>query len=202
MRNRKEATMKKTILAFAATLAMAFSAVAADLPSRTAPAAPVYSSIPYPTPWYVGVQAGVTAGTSNYLGYGNDSNFVLGVVGGYEFNPFLRGELNFVNRFSSNGLSDGQALTANVIGQYAIPGTAFTPYVLGGIGYGWNLYGQPFNNGSGAPHWNIGAGVRYALNQNWEVDARYRYLQQFSTYFPLTDKLNENIVTLGVNYRF
>jgi outer membrane immunogenic protein len=193
--------MKKTILALAATLAMAATAVAADIPSRSAPPAPpVFTSAAKVSPWYVGVQAGATAGNKDNFSFDN-SAAVFGVVAGYEVNPFLRLEGNVVNRFSRGHLPDGQAVTANVIGQYTVPGTAFTPYVLGGVGYGWNLYGNPIN-GNGAALWNIGAGVRYAVNANWEVDARYRYVQQFRTYAPIDEKLNENIVTLGVNYRF
>jgi outer membrane immunogenic protein len=192
--------MKKTILAFAATLAMAATAIAADIPSRKAPIAPVFASATQVSPWYVGVQAGATAGNKDRFGF-DGSTAIFGVIAGYEVNPFLRLEGNFVNRFSNGNLPSGQAVTANVIGQYTISGTGFTPYVLGGVGYGWNIYGDPTSN-DGAALWNIGGGVRYALNANWEVDARYRYVQQFKSYVPSGEKLNENIVTLGVNYRF
>jgi outer membrane immunogenic protein len=193
--------MKKTILALAATLTMAATAIAADLPARSAPPAPpVFTNATTASPWYVGVQAGMTAGNKDRFDF-NDSSAVFGVVAGYEVNPFLRLEGNFVNRFSRGNLPNGQMATANVIGQYTIPGTAITPYVLGGVGYGWNVYGNPTNS-NGAALWNVGGGVRYAVTANWEVDARYRYVQQFKSYVPSGEKLNENIVTLGVNYRF
>jgi outer membrane immunogenic protein len=193
--------MKKTILALAATLAMAATAVASDIPSRSYPAAPpVFATATTYSPWYVGVQAGMTAGNKDRFTF-NDSTPVFGVIAGYEVNPFLRLEGSFLNRFSRGDVTSGQMATANVIGQYTVPGTAFTPYVLGGVGYGWNVYGNPVNSG-GAALWNIGGGVRYAVNANWEVDARYRYVQQFKSYVPSGNKLNENIVTLGVNYRF
>jgi opacity protein-like surface antigen len=192
--------MKKTILALAATLTMAASAaIAADLPSRRAATSlPVFAT--ELSPWYVGVQAGLPAGNRDRLEL-DTSAAILGLTAGYEVNPFLRLEGNFVNRSTKNDATAGQMATANAIGQLTIPGTVITPYVMGGVGYGWNAYGDP-NNGYGAALWNIGGGVRVALTDNWELDGRYRYVQQFKSYVPSGEKINENIVTLGVNYRF
>ena len=188
--------MKKTIMAMVATLAMVSAAGATDLPSRRPAAAPVAASVDYPSNWYAGVNAGSTAGTDKFSFDG--SRGVIGGVVGYMANPFLRVEGDFTNRFSGSNTKDGQMATANAIVQHSIPGTAFTPYVLGGVGYGWNYYGN--RKGDAAALWNVGGGVRYAVNKSWELDARYKYVQQFRKFG--TDHFNENVVTVGANYRF
>jgi opacity protein-like surface antigen len=190
--------MKKTIMAMVATLAMASAASASDLPGRNSAPAPTPARADYPTSWYVGVNAGSTAGTDKFSFDG--SRGVIGGVAGYEVNSFLRVEGAFTNRFSGSNTKDGQMATANAIGQYTIPGTAITPYVLGGVGYGWNYYGDP--DGKAAALWNAGGGVRYAVSKNWEIDGRYKYIQQFKSYGDDGRKGNENSLTAGVNYKF
>lgn len=196
--------MKKTIMAVVATLGIATTALAGDLPSRkAAPQPPVFTQVSSPlSGWYVGVDAGATTGSN--LSTNNNGRAVVGGRVGYEVNPFLRLEGDFTNRFGSNNVRSGQMVTGNVIPQFTIPGTAITPYALGGVGYGWGYYGGL--NGGAQPLWNVGGGVRYALNKNWEVDARYRHVQGFNAYqvnVPNNaSKPHDNIVTMGLNYKF
>jgi outer membrane immunogenic protein len=193
---RRKQSMKKTIMTLVATLAMASAAIAADLPSRKTPASPMLTSTDLPTSWYVGVNAGSTAGTGKFTFDG--ARGVVGGVVGYEVNPFLSLEGDFTDRIDGRHTRGGQMATANAIMQYTVPGTVFTPYALAGAGYGWNAYGD--TKGKTAGLWNVGGGVRVALNSNWDLDARYKYVQQFEE---RGHKLfNENVITTGLNYRF
>lgn len=196
LRKVKGNSMKKTIMAMVASIGLATAAAAADLPRRNPAPAPAPMVTEYPYSWYVGLSGGATAG-SDKLSF-DGSRGVIGGVVGYEFGPFFRTEAEFTNRFSGSGVKDGQMATINAIAQYTISGTRFTPYLLGGVGYGWNAYGNL--NGNGAALWAVGGGVRYAVNRNWEVDARYKHVRQFESIGGYTP--NENILTAGINYRF
>ena len=63
------------------------------------------------------------------------------------------------------------------------------PYALAGVGY-------RLSDVKNEPVWNAGLGVRYEVTSNIEVDGRYRYLSDFKR------NRDENILTLGVNYKF
>ena len=66
--------------------------------------------------------------------------------------------------------------------------TQFTPYVGFGLGMGFintkskvTIPGADFSANTGSKTvsnfaWNVGAGVGIALNQNWTVDAGYRFV--------------------------
>lgn len=189
--------MKKTLIAMI-TAIVAMPAIAADVPfppRRTAD--PIFTQAEATKDWYVGFRAGATAGDRTRFTL-EDGRAVAGAAIGYEINPWLRVEADLTNRFGAG--RGGQMLTGNAIGQHTIQGTNFTPYVLAGVGAGWNQYGDA--KGNAASLWNVGGGVRYAINKTWELDARYRYVQQFERQAPGADKRNESLITTGVNYRF
>jgi opacity protein-like surface antigen len=175
--------MKLVISTLAATV-FSMTAFAADLPRRTVAPAPVFTQAPL-TGFYAGINGGV-AFNDNF----DNRDATVGGTVGYEFNRFLRGEVNVSNRF---GTDNGQSVTADAV--LGVPVGRFTPYTFVGVGYGFNGSGK--TNGDAAALWSVGGGVRYELTRNWEVDARYRYTRQFSD-----TNADNNAATLGLNYRF
>lgn len=176
----------KSLIATVATVVFAGSAYATDLPRRTAPVAPapIFTQQPL-TGFYVGVNTGVAFNDSF-----DNRDAIVGGTFGYEFNRFLRGEVNVSNRF---GTDNGQSVTADAI--LGVPVGRFTPYTFVGLGYGFNYLGKP--DGDPAALWSVGGGVRYELTQNWELDARYRFSRQFDH-----TNIDNSAATLGLNYRF
>lgn len=171
--------IRNTLIAFLA-IAGVTSAMAGDLPSRKqAPAAPVVTS---DSGFYAGLRGGVVF----------TDNVTIGAGVGYQFSRFIRAEANYDylnnDKNNVNGLSSSVA-TGNLIGQYPLAQWGLTPYALAGVGYRWaDIKNEPV--------WNVGAGVRYAVTQNVEVDARYRYISSFA------NERQGNAFTLGLNYKF
>lgn len=170
--------MNKTLITLAAVLVSGV-AVAGDLPSRKTaplpPERPVQDS-----GFFAGVRGGVVF---------ND-NITAGVGAGYQFNQFVRAEANYDYLNNDNNRTNGLTSnigTVNMIGQYQV--AAFTPYALAGIGYRWS-------DAKNEPVWNVGAGVRYNVVENVELDARYRYISSFQ------NERAGNLFTLGLNYKF
>jgi opacity protein-like surface antigen len=121
----------------------------------------------------------------------------LGVVAGYQLHPNARVEAAFDNLWRNTG-SNGQMLMVNAVAQYRIPTSVVTPYVLAGTGVGFNSFGTT-NIGSAEMLYNVGAGVRFAVSRNVELDARYRYISHFNT---SAANANANMLTVGANWRF
>ena len=171
--------IRNTLIAFLA-IAGVSSAMAGDLPNRKqAPAAPVVSS---DSGFYAGVRGGVVF----------TDNLTIGAGAGYQFNRFIRAEANYDylnnDNNKTNGLSSSLA-TGNLIGQYPFETWGLTPYALAGVGYRWS-------DAKNEPVWNVGAGVRYDVTKNVELDARYRYVSSFQ------NERQGNAFTLGLNYKF
>ena len=169
-----------------AGLFLSTAAIAADIPSRNAPqspARPIFVEIV--KPFFVGVHAGTTNYNQNL--WSDNTEFRANVRGGYEFSPYARVEANYDYGYSDVSAFRTNTVTGNLIGQYRFG--SVVPYVLVGGGYRW----------SGIKNeavYNVGGGVRYDLTSRFEVDARYRYVADFN------NRRDENVVTLGVNYKF
>jgi opacity protein-like surface antigen len=191
--------MKKLFTAMFALVAGTSVALATDLPSKkAAPAAPVSTDASI-SGWYVGGNFGGNLNNFSNINL-NQTPYTLGATVGYEWNRYLRTEADY-NYTSSQApvtARTGNTLFVNAIAQYGILGTGFTPYVLAGVGEGWGAFGKSVT-GDVNTLWNIGGGVRYAINPIWEVDGRYRYVQSFDNKYNFK---NNNVVTLGVNYKF
>lgn len=114
---------------------------------------------------------------------------------------------------------DSQTFFMNVYYDFAT-GTAFTPYIGGGIGVASNhtkATGTVIATGAQATYkrtqtefaWNLGAGCAYALTDNWSLSAGYRYLDLGKVVWgdktspELTSKdITAHEVTLGLRYQF
>lgn len=163
------------------------SALAESLPSApTVPAAPVPPTIATSdTTFYAGIYAGSLAKKPD-VWY---NNLYLGANAGYQFNSFVRAEATYDYNRGYRFTEGSNALMGNLILQYDVSWLPVTPYVLAGAGYRW----APIKN---EYIWNVGAGLRYPINDSFDIDARYRYISDFDRYSPA------NVITLGVNYKF
>lgn len=177
--------MKNTIVAFALALSTVTAAAsdAPSVPSRSNPIAPTASVVSAPKFW-VGVNAGGLV--NNGLNDIQDTPWTVGLVGGYNF--FRLGPI----RLGAEGTydykkGDTQDVVGNVIGSVAFGSIA--PYALAGVGYRWADTGNE-------KIWNVGGGVKYSFARNFEVDARYRRVEDWDR------TKHDDRVTLGVNFKF
>jgi outer membrane immunogenic protein len=192
--------MRALLLSTVALAAISSTALAADLPSRTAPVTPVYAPVFTWTGLYIGLNAGVgwadntnvfisdTRLGSTSLSVGSDAGFVGGGQIGYNFQTgaFVFGveaDIQYAD-LSSKANWSGYSYTFNGGGsQYfgtvrARAGYAFDRvlvYVTGGLAYGGlndNWWGGD-NSNTG---WTIGGGVEYAFTNNWTAKIEGLYV--------------------------
>ncbi|PPD02532.1 outer membrane protein [Methylocystis rosea] len=165
-------------------------------------------------------------GTSGYMvGYQNGYNWVFAnrIVVGYE------SEYNYANVRATNtsGYFTGVGASSRLqwFGAERLRfGYAFgriLPYITGGLAYGKvSPYGQQWANGSVFPSsravwqagFTVGAGVEYAVLDNWTVKAEYLFTRMkgasgASIGFPFAyrvttgNNLDTHIARIGVNYQ-
>ena len=175
--------MNKLITSFVALVA-ATGATAADLPSKTAPAAK-----PVATDTEKNVYGGLAGGFVVTDGLNKNSPWAIGIVGGYNVYRFagitVAGEGTY-----DYSKGDVNTFVVNSVVNY--DAGFVTPYVLGGIGY----RNEPHNNRS---VYNYGAGLKYAISTSIDLDGRYRRTEDLKT---TAGSKAEDRVTLGVNYKF
>lgn len=177
--------MKYTLIT--ALLLSTSMAVAADLPSRMAPPAPVFTATApaAATGFYAGVRGSYA------------TEFEKGAVGanvGYEY-----GSLRFEGAYDRLGLGKAgvNMLTGNVIYGYKLGN--LTPYVLGGAGF---ASGQGFQFDVNHAVYNVGGGVRFAVTEKIELDGRYRFVQAIRKDGVTGERAYDHLLTAGVNYKF
>jgi len=129
---------------------------------------------------------------------------------GYNFAPKcnipIRAEIEYALRSNSGNSKDGNVLSlANWSTKHTLnistlflnayfdinTGTAFTPYIGGGLGMAFNYTGVKFevSTAAGVPlanfsknrydttfAWNVGAGISYAFTENVSADLGYRFI--------------------------
>ena len=185
--------MQKTIVAALAILASTAVASATDLPSKTkAPTAPTAAADT--SQFYVGGNIG---GNLN-----NDARvYSGGAVAGWNALPFLAVEgtydLGRADKKVLNGYNYTNTVVLNAVPQYKIPGTNFTIYALGGVGYRWNNVSTLVDHSV----YNLGGGIKYEFVKNFEIDARYRRIDALESKFR-NSGTSENRATVGVNFKF
>lgn len=179
--NNKIAALFGLIASVAAT-----SAIATDLPSRTNvpfPSTREYVDL-YQPQFHVGGYIGSRVADNAY--WNNSAR--LGVVAGWQPFSYMRLEGAYEYGWNNTRWSrNSNTLFMNAVAQYPV-GLSFTPYVLAGTGYRWAVRDSTV--------WNIGGGIRYNLTQNVEADLRYRYVSDYNM------RNHENVISLGLNYRF
>lgn len=179
--------MKTFTKSVVALFALSSTAIAADLPSRSQPKAPASVLGSWSTPYFIGVSGG--SFTDSSLDWKKFNN--LGVKGGYEFNPYFRGEVTYDYNHDAVRVS-GKDHPSHTIGTNGVVQYKFgsiVPYAVAGVGY---RYSELKNE----PVFTVGAGARYEVSKSFEADLRYRYVADF-------DRAREtNILTAGINYKF
>lgn len=138
--------------------------------------------------------------TGAFLGSATHTNdrITAGVNAGYQFNRFLRTEVVFDHAWKSN-VGAGSRATLNAIGQYRIPGTTITPYVLAGAGYAFDSLGS-VKKGGAVPVYTFGAGTRVAVSERVDLDLRYRNIRAINdTNARVRDG---HLLTVGATYKF
>ena len=235
--------MRRTVLlavgAFVALASVSSTVLAADLPQRPIYKAPLYNPAPVFswTGFYVGAHAGY--GWSHFTGAdptglgGGDAD-AKGFLGGaqlgynYQFSNFvvgLEGEYSFSNVKIETPLFGGTLSLKNdyFITAAARLGYAFDRallYVKGGAA--WTRDKWAGNDGIGGTvsgnfnrhGWLLGAGLEYALWNNWSAKLEYDYMRfgsitelltatgTLAVTGPVDVKLRTQMIKLGFNYRF
>lgn len=149
-------------------------------------------------------QAAQPAAPKNYVGLSaavvttdNDSTVnSYGVRLGREFSNLLVGELAFDHTRAAGAVDSGNTLFANALVQYRIPNTVFTPYVLVGLGYGNDRWGD-------RALYNFGVGVRAEVSRTTDFDLRFRQVRNFEDmHNNINDQTYVNVVSAGLNFKF
>ena len=218
--------------AIAASLAISAPAFAADLmgdvvapPAADAPSrfyATVFAGASQP---YAKVSAFVDPPFFVTVDSDFEVGYIIGGAIGAKVLPNLRGEVEFsvvnseISSFYDTPLPDGVTMNStgyNLLGNlwYDVDtGSAFTPYIGGGIGYGYGVITQTdVDEDINTSGWlyQFGAGVRYAATDVIALDLAYRYRVQpdaevTSDTIPegfVTSSATNHIVTAGVSVGF
>jgi opacity protein-like surface antigen len=181
---------KISLLAAVILVPFAVSAQAADLAPDEAAASEA-----------MGLYLRGDAGMSflNWSGGDDDNAFVVGGGIGYRYNDNMRADLT-VDWTSDYNIGAGADLsTTTVLGNLYYDwanGSAFTPYVGAGVGYGW-VDIDPGKNRDGLAL-GLAAGVAVDLTQNIALDLGYRF---HDTMIKGSDPM-EHLVTAGVRFSF
>ena len=221
--------MRRWLVAFIAgvsTIAVTQIASAADMPVKApmAVAAPQYNW----TGLYIGIEGGGAWGTSRHdFTGGTHSPFdvsggLLGGTVGYNWQAGnflfgLEGDLSWASsKGSTVGVTPctGGPCTTNLTwlgtarGRVGYVFGMWMPYVTGGVASG-NVNTCENLTCSSDTHtgWTFGGGVEARFMGNWSAKAEYLYadLGSHNAYFfivPHTATLTENIVRVGLNYKF
>ncbi len=148
-----------------------------------------------------------------------DPGFIASLAAGYDFANPMRMEVEFMrmkndlDRLSYSNIygnfTEGDLTTKSfmVNGYYDIDtGSPWTPFV--GVGLGWSKIdldtpGLPIHDNDDVFAYQLMGGVAYAINENWSVDAEYRFLGTGDASISDADyNLNSNNLMLGVRYSF
>jgi opacity protein-like surface antigen len=165
--------IRASLLGSAMMLAMATASQAADpyAPPPVAETPQDYAKMG----WYLRGDIGWSF--LEWSGGEDDNAFALGGGVGYQFNDYLRSDLrvDWAGNYDIGGGDDMGVTT--VLGNLYLDvptGTMITPYVGGGIGYGWTSVDGAGDDGDGLA-WAISAGASVDLSESIAMDVGYRF---------------------------
>ncbi|QRM31483.1 outer membrane protein [Microvirga sp. VF16] len=208
--------MKKILLSSVALLGLATGAMAADLPSRRAPA-PVIAAVPVFT-WtgfYVGVNAGYGWNTNDSITIGgvrfdidDEGGFVGGAQAGYNYQigsfvVGLEGDIQYADFGGDDDLilADGTVVGFDRSDWFgtvrARAGVAFDRaliYATGGFAFADDATG-----------WTVGGGLEYAFTNNLSAKVEGLYVnldQDDNSILGFDDDAEFGVIRAGLNYRF
>ena len=199
--------MKRLLLGAVAAIAIAGSAVAADMPPRTYTKAPVYTppqAIYDWTGFYIGGHIGGAFADNNSL-EGSDGRFLGGVQGGFDYqfatNWVIGAEAQYSWLANSGGnlaFPGGGLITSkndqigSATGRFGYTWGPALLYAKGGFAWrdnpniGVSVDGTPFaftTEGTHKDGWTAGAGLEYMFAPNWSAKAEYQYYNFGNTTF-------------------
>jgi outer membrane immunogenic protein len=206
--------MKKILLSSVALLGLATGAMAADLPSRRAPA-PIVAAVPVFT-WtgfYVGVNAGYGWSNDDFDAFDladdeDDGGFVGGAQVGYNYQigsfvVGLEGDIQYAdfgrdNVFDFDGDGEDDDFGSDWFGTVrARAGVAFGQalvYATGGFAFADDANG-----------WVVGGGLEYAFTNNLSAKIEGLYVNLEEDDIPGFDDEFDNdfgVIRAGLNFRF
>jgi opacity protein-like surface antigen len=148
-----------------------------------------------------------------------DAGFLASLAAGYDFANPMRMEIEFMhmkndldqlsydNAYGNFNEGDMKTQAFMLNGYYDVDtGSAWTPYI--GVGAGWaklalNTPAFPVSDNDNVFSYQFIGGVAYAFNENWSLDAEYRFLGTGDAEISGADyDLNSNNLMLGVRYSF
>ena len=213
----------KMRLALAALLLTSTSAFAADLaPQAVEPVAPVVAPVYNWTGFYAGVHAGATIAQGKIGSVKADgAGFLGGVHAGYnaQFDGGwvvgLETDIDYSSFKKSKTDADGNRGTlknewlGSTRARFGYAFDNILPYVTGGVAYG-NVKTSLAGIGSKTDTrvgWTAGAGVEYAIDQNWIVRGEARYVDLGDKSVTIAGnrtkvKFDAVNLNLGVSYKF
>lgn len=182
----------KNIITAAVLILAASVANAANLPEKKAtPTAPAVTA---PSSWYVGVNAGGNVSMNRSIA---DTSTTVGGVVGYKFNSMFAAEADVDYMAKKNGIPSQTRVTLNGVVSPFGSVFGFTPYAIAGVGVQKHDLRVANAQDGNKTIYQIGGGMKYAINKDWEADARYRRVNNFDN-----NLKNSDIFTLGLNYKF
>jgi outer membrane immunogenic protein len=217
--------MKRLFLS-TALIALAAPAFAADLPRRQQPAQtfaapPIFTW----TGFYLGANAGAVWGDFTKAGSFIDAKtgFTGGVTAGYnhQINSIVlgvEGDYNYSGMGGRGSVLPGPTpvkgdLTSfgTIRGRLGVAFDRALIYGTGGYAFGFSSLESGFLKSTSSHHgYVIGAGLEYAITNNWSAKGEYLYMPLDSKNaltipaFGVGSKtgIDANVVRAGVNYRF
>ncbi|MCD6069852.1 MAG: hypothetical protein K0S42_368 [Microvirga sp.] len=195
--------MKKILLSSVALLGLATGAVAADLPSRRAPA-PIIAAAPLFT-WtgfYVGVNAGYGWSNDDFdavdlADEDDDGGFVGGAQVGYNYQigsfvVGLEGDIQYAD-FGADDDFDSSDWFGTVRARAGVAFDRALIYATGGFAFADDANG-----------WTVGGGVEYAFTNNLsaKIEGLYVNLDNDDDFPGFDGETDFGVVRAGLNFRF
>ncbi|HSI40589.1 MAG TPA: outer membrane protein [Xanthobacteraceae bacterium] len=203
----------------AASLLSAAPAFAADIaqPAPYPVQAPIVATPVFDwTGFYLGANGGYGWGSgsayADQLGIKQDGWFGGGQLGvNYQFgnNVVLGAEADIAAsdfQDSVDGVSSKLDYFGTVRGRLGYAFGNVLPYVTGGFAWGHNEVSfDGLSSDKTLTGWTAGAGLEYAVTNNWTVKAEYLYMDLGDAYYDSIGAnvgVTENLGKVGVNYKF
>jgi outer membrane immunogenic protein len=219
----EDGSMKRNVLANLGLLAVAVatSAMAADLPVRPTVKAPAYGPQAYNwSGFYLGINGGYGFGTSSFTGTDsfNINGGLIGGTAGYNWQVGqivfgLEGDGDWSGiKGSTTNFETRNDWLATFRGRLGYAFDRFLPYVTGGLAAGDIKATTLGFSGIDTDRagWTVGGGVEFAIAGPWTAKLEYLHVDLGSancgfscgTFTPDNVDLKTNIVRGGINYKF
>ncbi len=217
--------MKRVLISALGLVALASSAMAADLPAQMPYKAPAYVPVFNWTGFYVGLNLGGAWGDASVSGFTGGQ--MTGVIGGgqvgynWQMNNFLLGVEADIQGSSQRRSDTAAGVTLTQESPWfgtarARAGLTFDRhlvYVTGGAA--WLSYrlsataaGATASADTSKLGWTVGGGWEWMFAPQWSAKVEYLHLDTGNTTITLAGvaipnaRLRDNVVRVGVNYHF